>query len=84
MSLGFALDVTMRGLLNTSSRVQLVSQNITNADKPGYTRKEGTSTFVTTNGGSVPVRLNVSGTGDRFLTQSMVTQYLKTTLVHHQ
>lgn len=73
MSLGFALDVTMRGLLNTSSRVQLVSQNITNADKPGYTRKEGTSTFVTTNGGSVPVRLNVSGTGDRFLTQSMVT-----------
>jgi flagellar hook-associated protein 1 FlgK len=63
----------MRGLLNTSSRVQLVSQNITNADKPGYTRKEGTSTFVTTNGGSVPVRLNVSGTGDRFLTQSMVT-----------
>ena len=72
MSLGFALDVTMRGLLNTTGRIQLVSQNITNADKPGYTRKEGTSTFVTTNGGSVPVRLNVSGSGDRFLAKSMI------------
>ena len=72
MSLGFALDVTMRGLLNTTSRIQLVSQNITNADKAGYTRKEGASSYVTTNGGSVPVRLNVSGTGDRFLSQTLI------------
>ncbi len=72
MSLGFALDVTMRGLLNTTSRIQLVSQNITNADKAGYTRKEGTSSYVTTNGGSVPVRLNVNGTGDRFLSQTLI------------
>lgn len=73
MSLGFSLDMTMRGLLSTTSRLNLVSQNITNAGKEGYTRKEATDQYVTTNFGVVPVKTNVSGSTDRYLTKSVVT-----------
>ncbi len=72
MSLGFALDTTLRGLMSTSSRISLVSQNITNANKPGYTRKEATENYVTTNVGTVPVRTNVVGSTDRYLTLGVV------------
>lgn len=72
MSLGFALDMTMRGLLSTTSRLGIVSQNITNAGKAGYTRKEAVDEYVTTNSGTVPVKTNVVGSTDRYLTQSVV------------
>ena len=73
MSLGFALDMTMRGLMSTTSRLQLVSQNITNAGKAGYTRKEGSDSYVTTNAGTVPVKTNVVGSTDRYLTKGVVS-----------
>lgn len=72
MSLGFSLDMTMRGLLSTTSRLNLVAQNITNAGKEGYTRKEATDQYVTTNFGVVPVKTNVSGSTDRYLTKAVV------------
>lgn len=72
MSLGFALDMTMRGLLSTTSRIQLVSQNITNAGKEGYTRKEGSDVYVTTNAGTVPIKTNIVGSTDRYLTKNVV------------
>ncbi|PZP56752.1 MAG: hypothetical protein DI586_02685 [Micavibrio aeruginosavorus] len=72
MSLGFALDMTLRGLMSTSSRISLVSQNITNAGKTGYTRKEGSDIYVTTNAGTVPVKTNVVGSTDRYLTLGVV------------
>ncbi len=72
MSLGFALDMTLRGLMSTSNRISLVSQNITNAGKAGYTRKEGSDIYVTTNAGTVPVRTNVVGSTDRYLTLGVV------------
>lgn len=72
MSLGFALDMTMRGLMSTTSRIQLVSQNMTNAGKAGYTRKEGSDTYITTNAGTVPVKTNVIGSTDRYLTKGVV------------
>ena len=73
MSLGFALDMTMRGLLSTSSRLGIVSQNITNAGKAGYTRKEGVDEYVTTNAGTVPVKTNIIGSTDKYMTKSVVT-----------
>lgn len=72
MSLGFALDVTTRGLLSTANRIQVTSGNITNADKPGYTRKEARDTFTTTNGGSIPVRATIVGAADRFLSKTVI------------
>ncbi len=72
MSLGFALDVTLRGLMSTSSKIQVVSQNITNADKAGYTRKEATDTYLTTNAGTVPFKINITGSTDNYLTKSLV------------
>ncbi len=72
MSLGFALDVTTRGLLSTANRIQVTSGNITNADKPGYTRKEARDTFTTTNGGSIPVRATIVGAADRFISKTVI------------
>ncbi len=72
MSLGFALDVTMRGLLSTTSKIQLVSQNITNAGNAGYTRKEAQDSYITTNGGTVPIKSAVVGSTNKFLTKAVV------------
>ena len=71
-SLGFALDTTLRGLLSTSTRIALVSQNITNAGKDGYSRKEASESYVTTNAGTVPIKTNILDTNDRYLTKSVV------------
>jgi flagellar hook-associated protein 1 len=73
MSLGFALDATLRGLISTSSRIQLTSQNITNADRAGYTRKESAVSYITTNGGTTPVRTDVLSGVNRFLSQQTNT-----------
>jgi flagellar hook-associated protein 1 FlgK len=72
MSLSFALNMTSRSLIATDSKLSVAAQNITNADKAGYTRKTMTNQYVTTNAGTVPIFASVQGTIDRFLTASVV------------
>lgn len=73
MSLIYALNVTQLGLLDTEARLNLVTQNITNADKPGYSRKEYGSRYLVTHGiGSVPIRGIYTGSVDQFLLKSTI------------
>ena len=72
MSLGFALSMTARGLQATENRMTVAAGNITNADKPGYTRKVVTERYITSNAGTVPIYGTVSGTVDRYLTKQVV------------
>lgn len=55
MSLTGALSTTLAGLQNTEARINTLSQNVSNADKPGYTRKEIESTYISVNGQTVPL-----------------------------
>lgn len=72
MSLTFALGMTARGLQATENRMTISSQNITNADKPGYTRKTITDQYVTSNAGTVPIFGSVQGSIDLFLSQTVI------------
>ncbi|MBI1326393.1 MAG: flagellar hook-associated protein FlgK [Alphaproteobacteria bacterium] len=73
MSLIYALNVTQLGLMDTETRMNLVTQNITNADKPGYSRKEYGARYLTTTGvGSVPIRGVYNGSINQFLVKSVV------------
>lgn len=78
MSLGAALNMTMRGLMSTSSKIGVVSQNIMNADKPGYTRKEVQDIYQFAGTGSVPVRQTIVGSTDRYMTKSLVGDVTET------
>ena len=55
MSLIGALYTSFSGLQNTEARLNVTSNNVSNADKPGYTRKEYESEYYTSNLGTVPV-----------------------------
>lgn len=55
MSLTSALYTSFYGLRNTEAALSVTSANVTNADKPGYTRKEYAVDYVTTNIGTVPI-----------------------------
>jgi flagellar hook-associated protein 1 FlgK len=72
MSLSLALSTTARSLIATDGKLSITAQNITNADKPGYTRKEMTSRYVTTNAGTVPIFASVQGSTDKFLSSSVI------------
>lgn len=72
MSLGFALNMTARGLQATENRMTVSAQNITNADKPGYTRKTVSERYISSNAGTVPIYGTVQGTVDRYLTKAVV------------
>lgn len=72
MSLTFALNMTARGLQATENRMTMSAQNITNADKAGYTRKSVTEKYITTNGGSVPIFGQVSGATDKYLSKTVI------------
>lgn len=72
MSLTFALNVTARGLQATENRMTVSAQNITNADKPGYTRKSVTDRFITTNTGSAPIFGQISGATDKYLSKTVI------------
>ena len=78
MSLGAALNMTMRGLMSTSSKIGVVSQNIMNADKPGYTRKEVQDIYQFAGTGSVPVRQTIVGSTDRYMTKALVGDVTET------
>lgn len=49
-TLSNALTNTVSGLQNTESRINVLSGNVTNADKPGYTRKELENSYINVNG----------------------------------
>ncbi len=72
MSLTFALNVTARGLQATENRMTVSAQNITNADKPGYTRKSVTDRYITTNAGSAPIFGQISGATDKYLSKTVI------------
>lgn len=55
MSLTNALYFSFAGLRQSEAQLSVSSSNITNADKPGYTRKEYTSDYATTSAGTIPV-----------------------------
>lgn len=55
MTISNALYTSFSGLRHTESQINVTSQNVTNADKAGYTRKELASQYITTNAGTVPI-----------------------------
>ena len=72
MALTAGLNMAIRGMMTTAVKTALSSQNITNADKTGYTRKELQVQYLTTSSGSTPVAGVVVGTGDKFMTKALV------------
>lgn len=72
MSLTSALNTTSRGLLATEAQIRITSQNITNADRAGYTRKTYDSKYITTDDGTVPIRGAVNGSIDKFLSAALM------------
>jgi flagellar hook-associated protein 1 FlgK len=72
MALTSGLNMAIRGMMTTAIKTNLSSQNITNADKAGYTRKNLDINYLTTNTGSTPVAGMVVGSTDRFLTKALV------------
>lgn len=72
MALTAGLNMALSGMMTTELKTNLSSQNITNADKAGYTRKELQVQYMTTNSGSTPVSGLVVGTADQFLVKAVV------------
>lgn len=73
MALTAGLNMAIRGMMTTAVKTSLSSQNITNADKTGYTRKELEVKYLTTTSGSTPVAGVVVGTGDKFMMKALVS-----------
>lgn len=59
MSLTSALYSSFAGLRHSTAQISVTSQNVTNADKPGYTRKELLSDYQTTNAGTVAINSRI-------------------------
>ena len=72
MSLTSGLDMAIHGMMTASLKTSLTSQNITNADKVGYSRKALQMNYLTTDAGSTPVSGIVVGSTDKFLTKALV------------
>ncbi len=72
MSLISALHVTMAGLGKTESQLSVVSANVINADKDGYTVKTFQSDYLTAGGMTVPVSGTVVGALDMDLYSAVV------------
>lgn len=64
--------MALRGMMSTEVKTSLSSQNITNADKAGYTRKELAVSYITTTTGSTPVSGVVVGSSSKFLVKALV------------
>lgn len=67
MALNSALNMAISGMMTTAIKTSVTSQNITNADKAGYTRKSLEVRYITASGGSTPVAGMVVGAQDKFL-----------------
>lgn len=72
MALTSGLNMALRGMMSTEVKTTLSSQNISNADKTGYTRKDLQVSYITTNTGSTPVSGIVVGSSNKFMVQALV------------
>ncbi len=72
MALTGGLNMALRGMMATEVKTTLSSQNISNADKIGYTRKNLDVRYITTSSGSTPVAGMVVGSSDKFMVQAVV------------
>lgn len=73
MALISALHTSFAGLKDTEARLSVTAANVTNADKPGYTKKNYASQYTTTNDITTP-------NGGTIVT-SFVNQYIQETIV---
>lgn len=55
MSLISGLNISFQGLRDTEAKLAVSTANVVNADKPGYTRKEYASNYVTTGNVTTPI-----------------------------
>ena len=60
MSLSYALYSSLAGIRDTETRISVISSNVTNADRAGYTRKQYDAQYVTTSNTVIPVSGTVS------------------------
>lgn len=72
MALTAGLNMAIRGMMTTAVKTTLSSQNITNADKSGYSRKDLEVSYLTTSSGSTPVAGVIVGTTDKFMLKALV------------
>jgi|TARA_R110002126_G_scaffold291807_1_gene459656 flagellar hook-associated protein 1 FlgK len=73
MSLIGALNNTFAGLKDTEARLNVTAQNVTNADRPGYTRKVYNSEYVSTDSATLPSGGTIdSAYTDRFLEKTLI------------
>lgn len=73
MGLTAGLDMAIRGMMTTAVKTNLSSQNITNADKSGYSRKNLEVEYLTTSAGSTPMAGVIVGTTDKFMLKALVS-----------
>ncbi len=71
MALTGGLNMALRGMMATEVKTSLSSQNISNADKAGYTRKSLNVQYITTTSGSTPVTGVIVGSTDKFVVQAL-------------
>lgn len=73
MSLIGALNNTFAGLKDTEARLNVTAQNVTNADRAGYTRKVYNSEYVSTDKATVPSGGVIdSAYTDQFLEKTLI------------
>lgn len=72
MSLTSALHTTYSGLSKTEAQISVVSSNVTNADKAGYTTKTYQSDYTTANGVTVPTSGTIVGSLDYDLYKAVI------------
>jgi flagellar hook-associated protein 1 FlgK len=73
MSLIGSLNTSFAGMQNTEARLNTVSENVTNADKAGYTRKVYETDYATNSGQTSPIGGQVtSALLDPFLQEQVV------------
>lgn len=72
MALTSALNMAISGMMTTALKTNLTSQNISNADKAGYSRKDLQVAYLSTSSGSTPVAGIVVGVQDKFIVSALV------------
>ncbi|MCD8566417.1 MAG: flagellar hook-associated protein FlgK [Alphaproteobacteria bacterium] len=74
MSLISSLHTSFAGLRNTESNMNVISSNVTNADKAGYTRKTYETEYTTTSSGTSPSGgTSVTANYDQYLFKTVVS-----------
>jgi flagellar hook-associated protein 1 FlgK len=73
MSLTAGLYSAVAGISNASARIATTSNNVTNADNPGYTRKIYQAEYITNNTGTLPI--------DGTVVSAILNPYLQEALI---